>query len=1304
MGSRRKDSADPDTRCKNGEGLANAASREEKKPSEEPSRKLGPDHPSKYLPMNEKVPGTYSTETYTAGCETSGKMPYLFQDLARLSRESDQLSEVKKKEEAKIETYNKIFATLKSISACEENTIAPQLARALLTKEDCTRLIHKNNEASDRIWLDAVKAFVGEVTRAVDTHLQVALLSIKNEVEHVGFPSAGISKKREPEDDRVIKETQEREKYQMSSARVGMETSPDIDDAFGRENKRRRLSAPDPSPSRPLVGINGTESVQVALIKEMKVKIEQQAQVLATLTKENNEAIASHPANAAPVDVFLNFAFERVAITNVVIPDYTHLKAYAILQEHSLGYLKSTCLVFLLADTMDDVPAPSPASSSASDSDAFNTESARLYFGPLKTPERKFVAASQRLFPPPQPTAVRRSPRLSSPRLRSASPMDVQTTEEDMEDIERVVQLVNESDEEDGDMLNSDTSTPQMVDFLPDEPSSVLADKIIHALDNPSPPPSPPTALRIFDPYHTTIQEPTADYQTDLMSLKINDGFEADDENPLFVSSVNAQPIPLLLSTTASSENDTAAAQEDLISFDSFSTPPMRRNTPDDVAREGPPFPPHATLSVDDLLSQSPNIPNSPSPRPQHVPAVVVEPPESEAKFSKETVAETQVPAIVLDHAVPEDEKQQGEASTTNQADTQSTLAEELLTTPLRRSTRPRRSVTPIPIPTPNPLTFIAPPSPAKTQVRKKVTAAVHNEEVVSDSEDEQEDIRLSPSRATPPTTIGVRHRSPGKAPFSFRRELGSLSPTSSNLLSALAFNATDEPGGSTDFSENQPEASSSGSQPMFSFSVFAPPNDTAGPSTPIRSTGPVRFASPPKGTSPDKYRIQTPAPGDLLNTPARRIPIAQAIAQGHVSPEKAVQLGFRPNGTPIASVPTPARRVLVSEAAAPSVMKSSNLRIGAKPYARAIDSKAGEKAKAQRLRGWLTWLSLLRNRQCGQYFHFQKDVRGPQVGKGTAGTRPRVLSRPPATPSIVQPSPSPPTQPELTESEAATSTPPQPPTIDPSKEPSSSPRTRQTDELSPGSPMKQDPPTVSQQIPEQRPVDGPNGAAVPAIARLPKALPFLDVFTEGSSRSASTRRKASAFRSDDIFSGMSMTALKDLTISNTVRNQKYLAANLETEVIRKEGRDLKALPSKFVPSFSVNKAKRTGRERSEPSDELGEVTRWLLAILRAPVENQMSDSDAQGPLVKHTRGAGDEDDYETPEKYSRQIKRTRLFGDDSDAQEVEQPKRRVKWDRGLFTTALRLDTLGNLPHADSPLADLVQENITVKKIVTIAT
>lgn len=105
--------------------------------------------------------------------------------------------------------------------------------------------------------------------------------------------------------------------------------------------------------------------------------------------------------------------------------------------------------------------APSPTSS-GSDSDSFNTESARIHFGPLKTPERKFAAnASKRLFPPPSNSSLRRSPRLSSPRPRSATPTDLQATREDLEDIEQVARLVHEIEDEDESIPTSGSGTPQ---------------------------------------------------------------------------------------------------------------------------------------------------------------------------------------------------------------------------------------------------------------------------------------------------------------------------------------------------------------------------------------------------------------------------------------------------------------------------------------------------------------------------------------------------------------------------------------------------------------------------------------------------------------------------------------------------------------------------------------------------------------------------------------------------------------------------------------------------------------------------
>lgn len=98
-----------------------------------------------------------------------------------------------------------------------------------------------------------------------------------------------------------------------------------------------------------------------------------------------------------------------------------------------------------------------PPLASAPDSD-YNTESARLYFGPLKTPERKFVYNSKGLFPPPtQSILPRRSSRLSSPHATLPS----QPISDDG-DIDVVAQLIIAPDEDEE--LSSDSATPQARD------------------------------------------------------------------------------------------------------------------------------------------------------------------------------------------------------------------------------------------------------------------------------------------------------------------------------------------------------------------------------------------------------------------------------------------------------------------------------------------------------------------------------------------------------------------------------------------------------------------------------------------------------------------------------------------------------------------------------------------------------------------------------------------------------------------------------------------------------------------------
>jgi hypothetical protein len=65
-----------------------------------------------------------------------------------------------------------------------------------------------------------------------------------------------------------------------------------------------------------------------------------------------------------------------------------------------------------------NIHIPSPASSLASDTDAYNTADARIHFGPLRSPEKKFypiVACPNTLRPSNSRPPLRRSPRLSTP-------------------------------------------------------------------------------------------------------------------------------------------------------------------------------------------------------------------------------------------------------------------------------------------------------------------------------------------------------------------------------------------------------------------------------------------------------------------------------------------------------------------------------------------------------------------------------------------------------------------------------------------------------------------------------------------------------------------------------------------------------------------------------------------------------------------------------------------------------------------------------------------------------------------------
>ncbi|KAI9446476.1 hypothetical protein H4582DRAFT_1804019 [Lactarius indigo] len=206
----------------------------------------------------------------------------------------------------------------------------------------------------------------------------------------------------------------------------------------------------------------------------------------------------------------------------------------------------------------------------------------------------------------------------------------------------------------------------------------------------------------------------------------------------------------------------------------------------------------------------------------------------------------------------------------------------------------------------------------------------------------------------------------------------------------------------------------------------------------------------------------------------------------------------------------------------------------------------------------------------------------------------------------------------------------------------------------------------------------------------------------------------------------MSAVTLKALTNTNTARNQHNLAAILETEVVRKPG-NRPGSPGTKVRTIEEKRKLEQGKERRERAER-----RARRASEPQEDSSLTSEDEANLPLgpdgrpVRHRRGPGDDEEYESPER-----PRTRTYMGEAGKPEETEAKT-VRWDRGLFTMiyfddlplqsrthersqtpvahtrgalassakALRLDSLGNLVNATSPMKDIVRENVTIKKFV----
>lgn len=472
--------------------------------------------------------------------------------------------------------------------------------------------------------------------------------------------------------------------------------------------------------------------------------------------------------------------------------------------------------------------------------------------------------------------------------------------------------------------------------YLGPEPSVVLASRVLQAHDNPSPPPSPPSDLEPLPNAGNLIDLADRDEQMEdptAHTTPFSPAPQADDVEP-------------------------NTSQPDLINFDSFSTPLATLRA--GVSTLLPPRPASPLLShdskattVDDLLSLSPTgVSAAPASRLKVVTATAtatadtLTPTTDEELQVMEVLTDT-LPALdapapfteeVLVHIHTPDALITVPAATVTVPDTSTLLPAPQ--TPVRRSPRKRSSISPT---RPSAVPEALPPLPTTTSDRSVSSLTSQTSSTVFPSLGVRVRKRANSQDVSPnPGAILMkamdverllddrRPISPGREARRKReaeqpRRLGSLSPTSTDLLMQLLPSGSDPAG-------LQATATETGLVATMTDMISSAAAGTK-PAPFCNESGNAVFTSQTTVESPSPKPASTEPP----RTPARRVPIQEAIAQGVYSPPKQPTtslLGKTAPSAPLFRHPrqalndpnrSPAKRVPILQAFAPPTVPSPN-------------------------------------------------------------------------------------------------------------------------------------------------------------------------------------------------------------------------------------------------------------------------------------------------------------------------------------------------------------------------------------------
>lgn len=203
-----------------------------------------------------------------------------------LSNEAHKGTAAYNSEENKLKTYTELSSTLAQISPSAAKAVAPTLENIIGNRARCKERVDSDFQTLGYIWEDIFDVFIQGVVGAIDGRLKDALLTLKKEEEYavrkVANRSGSLKRKA------AISGSLSSTERSSSAKEPASANSQGYDDQLEDSQNRKRRRMVSSSLEGQKNGMEADTSA-MAMLQDMKMKIDFQAQTLERLTQENHQ-------------------------------------------------------------------------------------------------------------------------------------------------------------------------------------------------------------------------------------------------------------------------------------------------------------------------------------------------------------------------------------------------------------------------------------------------------------------------------------------------------------------------------------------------------------------------------------------------------------------------------------------------------------------------------------------------------------------------------------------------------------------------------------------------------------------------------------------------------------------------------------------------------------------------------------------------------------------------------------------------------------------------------------------------------